>query len=260
MGRVFLNTRGPRIAAPGRTESSLKMFVASGRRDTMEKLELVGTYRRRARTYDVEATLLSSFLGLRLGYHRRTAVRSLRLREGDTVVEVGCGTGANFEFLEREVGDRGQIIGVDLSPDMLREAEKRVRDQGWKNVELVNCDASSFKFPDAMGGVLSTFAISLIPDFDRVIRGASGALMQGRRFVIMDFKMPSNRLAKLMPPGLTRILVFLFIRPYGGTLEMSSRHPWESLARHLVPVSFTELWLGSGYVATAVRDGSSAGA
>jgi SAM-dependent methyltransferase len=51
---------------------------------------------------------------------RKRAVDQLKLRKGDRVLEVGCGTGRNFPFPRDAVGSKGRIYGVDLSEGMLR--------------------------------------------------------------------------------------------------------------------------------------------
>src|SRR6266545_6255906 len=61
---------------------------------------------------------------------RRSLADLLPLREGDVVLDVGCGTGLCFPFLETKIGDSGAIIGIDESPEMLRVASRRVRDHG----------------------------------------------------------------------------------------------------------------------------------
>ena len=63
------------------------------------RADVVGTYRKRARHYDITARLYYA-LGYPMGTHRRRAVRALGLKPGDTVVEIGCGTGLNFALLE----------------------------------------------------------------------------------------------------------------------------------------------------------------
>lgn len=212
-----------------------------------EKGEIKEIYRRRAPTYDFETNVIYDLIGVRVGHHRKRAVAGLNLQRGATVVEIGCGTGGNFELLEAAIGPEGRLIGVDLSRDMLRVAEERVKKHGWQNITLLNVDASSFRFPEVVDGVLSTFAITLIPEYDQVIRAGARSLAPGRRFVIMDFKMPSGVLARLAP-----LLVFL-VKPYGGTLEMTGRHPWESLSKYLQIVSFTEFYFGLSYIAVAEK-------
>src|SRR2546422_461099 len=86
-------------------------------------------YRRRARRYDRLAPLT-----LRL---RRRAVERLRLGAGQTVIDVACGTGLTFALIEDQIGPDGQLVGIDLSPEMLSQARERVAANGWRNVTLV---------------------------------------------------------------------------------------------------------------------------
>jgi ubiquinone/menaquinone biosynthesis C-methylase UbiE len=70
--------------------------------------------------YDRSALLLY-FAGFRHWAYRKRAIQSLALNHGDTVVDLGCGTGLNFSLLQGQVGPRGRIIGVDLTDAMLAE-------------------------------------------------------------------------------------------------------------------------------------------
>ena len=124
--------------------------------------EIVEVYRRRAARYDFTANLYY-LIGFRLEAYRRAAVAQLALQPGDTVVDVGCGTGLNFRLLERVVGPTGRIIGVDLTDAMLAQARRRTEREGWRNVDLVACDAARYDFPGGTGGILSTFALTLVP-------------------------------------------------------------------------------------------------
>jgi len=108
------------------------------------------------------------------------------------VVDVGCRTGLDFSLLQQQVGPLGRIIGVDLTDAMLDEAAARIAADRWSNVELVNSDVAAYVFPSVVDGILSTFALTLVPQFDEVIRNGALALQPGKRFVILDFKMPSG--------------------------------------------------------------------
>jgi ubiquinone/menaquinone biosynthesis C-methylase UbiE len=48
------------------------------------------------------------------------------LKAGDTVVDIACGTGANFSFLQEKIGSNGRIVGVDFTDAMLTKAKERV--------------------------------------------------------------------------------------------------------------------------------------
>lgn len=204
--------------------------------------ELIELYRKRARRYDLTANLYY-LIGFREQAYRRKAVAALALAPGDTVVEVGCGTGLNFPLLRHAVGAGGRVIGVDLNDAMLARARERVRRAGWANVELVRSDAARFEFPPGLQGVVSTFALTLVPEYDTVIRRGLGALAPARRFVVLDFKRP-----EWPPLWLVKAMVAL-TAPFGVTLEMAERHPWESLERYAESFRMEELYLGFAYLA-----------
>lgn len=117
--------------------------------------QLVETYRRRARHYDVTC-LLCPVPGYPQGKQRRRAVESLHLRPGDRLVDIACGTGLNFPLVERLIGPVGRIVGVDLTDAMLAQAQQRAEANGWTNVSLVQGDAADFEFLDGVDAILST--------------------------------------------------------------------------------------------------------
>lgn len=213
----------------------------------LSKEDLRQLYRKRAGLYDLTANLYY-LIGFREQAYRKQAVAALGLRRGDTVVEIGCGTGLNFPLLFRAVGPEGKIIGVDLTKEMLEKARVRVKRNGWANVELVHGDAAEFRFPPNLGGIISTFALSLVPEFDRVIRNGCLGLAPGKRWVIFDFKLPSHRAAALFVP----FLIFL-TRPFGVRRELAERHPWESIKKWLGNLSMTEFYFGFTYIAVGEK-------
>ncbi len=214
--------------------------------------EIRDVYRRRAPRYDITSHIYG-LLGYRLNAYRRRGIEALTLHPGDTIVEVGCGTGANFARLERAVGPRGAIIGVDLCAEMLEGARSRVRREGWSNVTLVESDAATYAFPDGVSGVLSTFALTLSPSYDDVIRRGAEALLPGGRFVVVDFKAPRS----WSEPALRAIVRLL--RPFAVRLDLQARHPWESLQKHLSLAVMEERYFGTTYIAAGQKAGRNAG-
>jgi len=216
--------------------------------DSSGSAGLISLYRKRAKWYDRSA-LLPYFAGFRHWAYRKRAIHSLALNHGDTVVDLGCGTGLNFSLLQGQVGPRGRIIGVDLTDAMLAEANTRIAAHGWSNVELVKNDAAGYVFPSAVDGILSTFALTLVPEFDEVVRNRASALRPGKRFVILDFKRPSGWFMNKAAP----LLAILLTGPFGGTIEMASRKPWQSLQKYLTLIQFTTLYLNGAYIAAGEK-------
>ncbi len=209
-------------------------------------------YRKGAQRYDSAVHLFDLFrpFGFDIPAWREEAVRALDLKRGDTVVDVGCGTGLNFPLLQEAIGPEGRIVGVDLSAAMLDQARGRVAEKGWQNVELICGDAAQFVFPPGVDGVLSTFALILVPECGQVVRNACQALGPGRRLVVLDMAWPAS-----WPPWFRHMLFFL--RSYGVTDEVLRRRPWETIWRtmqqNLVDTTRKSLFMGGFYLAAGTR-------
>lgn len=214
----------------------VRPFVTDERERAPSRGEIVDLYRKRARRYD-RMSQLYRLIGFRLDRYRRMVADALALEPGATVVEIGCGTGANFPELTRRVGPTGKIIGVDV----LDAARARIEREGWDNVELVRCDAASYEFPPGIEGILSTLALSLSPDYDAIIERGARALTPGGRWVVLDLKLPDW-------PRWAVDLALFATRPYGVRLGQAERRPWESMRRYLPHIEMRELYLGAAYL------------
>src|SRR6478672_6914300 len=144
----------------GRDRSARRLIV-SQLDPTRE--HLIETYRKKAKHYDVTSRLYPA-PGYPQRAQRHQAVRALDLRRGDSVVDVACGTGLNFPLLEEVIGPDGWIVGVDLTDAMLARAEERMAANGWSNIRLVQADAAAYEFPSELDGILSTYALSQVPE------------------------------------------------------------------------------------------------
>ncbi len=203
--------------------------------------EIQDKYRRVAKRYDF-AVQLYRLIGLRIETYRLRAVELLRLKRGDCVVDLGCGTGLNFPLLVKRIGPKGRLIGVDLSPEMLTYARERVERSGWSNIELMLSDMATYNFPKGVNGVLSTGAFGYVDEYERVIEKAAHALVPGGRLVILDGKQPER-----WPSWLFKLFVWLS-QPFGLTFGYFGHPCWESVERFFQDVAFEEMYGGLMYI------------
>lgn len=96
---------------------------------------------------------------------RRRAVETLALTGGETVLDVGCGPGSNFELLRERVGPGGRVVGVDYSPKMVAKARARVENGSWDSVDVIRADATRpVVLPESVDAAVATLALSAMPD------------------------------------------------------------------------------------------------
>ena len=211
---------------------------------------LIETYRKKAKHYDITSRLYPA-----PGYPQRDqrigAVRALRLRPGATVVDIACGTGLNFPLIEEVIGPDGRIVGVDLTDAMLARAQDRIKANGWSNVSLVQADAVGFDFPTEVNAILSTYAMTQVPECAEVIAHGAKALSGGGRWVVLDLKVPGNT------PGWLAQLGTATVRPFAAIDEWLMRRPWEAIRaamqEELADPSWTELFFGTAFLAAGSR-------
>ena len=207
---------------------------------------LIETYRKKARHYDLTSRLYPA-----PGYPQRTqrlrAVQALGLRPGDTVIDMACGTGLNFPLLQQAVGPGGRIVGVDLTDAMLARAQDRVKANGWGNVSLVQADAVGFDFPAGADAILSTYALTQVPECAEVIAHGAAALAAGGRWAVLDLKVPGRT------PGWLAQLGTATVRPFAAIDEWMMRRPWETIRaamqEELADFTWTELFFGTAFLA-----------
>jgi ubiquinone/menaquinone biosynthesis C-methylase UbiE len=227
-----------------RASASLNEHTVSRTDSTRE--HLIETYRKKAKHYDTTSRLYPA-----PGYPQRTqrlrTVQALGLRAGDTVIDMACGTGLNFPLLQKAVGPDGRIVGVDLTDAMLARAQDRTEANGWSNVSLVQADAAGFDFPAEVDAILSTYALTQVPECAEVIAHGAAALSAGGRWAVLDLKVPSRT------PGWLAQLGIATVRPFASIDEWIVRRPWEAIRAamqdELADFAWTELFFGTAFLA-----------
>ena len=181
-------------------------------------------YRRIAPIYDT-----ANLEGMLYAGARTRAVELLQLRPGARVLDVACGTGANFTSIQRRIGPSGELVGVDVTPQMLDQARARVLRHGWSNVRLSEADICDTPDEDLEGpfdAALCTLGLSVIPQWQRAWNAMLTLVRPGGRVAVMDAGYPDRGRGSeaLIPRPLAWALSRLFVAD-------CARRPWRMLER-----------------------------
>lgn len=137
---------------------------------------------------------------------RRRGIDLLDLEPGQTVLDLGCGTGLSFPWLHAAIGASGRIVGVDSSAAMLGRAARRARRHGWANVTLVHAEADRLAAalsrsgidPSTVPAVLVAYALSVMADWEEAWEQVT-SMAPRTRVAIVDLSLASGPGALLNP-------------------------------------------------------------
>jgi ubiquinone/menaquinone biosynthesis C-methylase UbiE len=132
-----------------------------------------------------ELSVLPGDANLGLGCGNPTAIASLG--PGMTVLDLGSGAGIDCFLAARRVGERGKVIGVDMTPEMVERARRNAREGGYDNVEFRLGEIEALPVADAsVDVVISNCVLNLSTDKARVLGEVHRVLEPGGRVVISD--------------------------------------------------------------------------
>ena len=204
------------------------------------------------RKYRFNAPWYDAIVALPTMIVRRRAITRLEIEPGSVVLDLGCGTGLSFKYLQEAIGSEGRIIGVELSSEMLGKARDKLQRNGWMNVTLIEANAEEVEIPEPIDRVLSFYTHDIMNSPDAVSR-AVGALKPGGRIVAAGIKRREGIIG--IPLNLYTLLYslpFVTIKAV-ATLLWGTAIPWTNLKNAMPELQVEDAIGGSAYIACGIK-------
>lgn len=159
-----------------------------------------------AKVYEKLASVYDLVFGPTLHPGRIEAIRKMKIQPGDSVLEVGVGTGINLSMYPSSCA----ITGVDLSAPMLNKAHERILNKGLRNCRVMEMDAAQMAFPDeSFDIVYAPYLISVVPDPVRVAQEMRRVCRRGGRIVILNHFKSKNPLMSRIETAISPLTVHI---------------------------------------------------
>ena len=109
------------------------------------------------------------------------------INEGESVLDIGCGSGVDTIFAAKMTGSTGKVVGVDIMPEMLQRAKENLSIANLDNVNFEQASSDKLSFPgENFDVVISNGVFNLVPNKARALSEVFRVLKPGGRLMIAD--------------------------------------------------------------------------
>ncbi len=110
-----------------------------------------------------------------------------KIKKGDTVLDLGSGAGIDCFLAARMVGEKGKVIGIDMTEEMVEKAKLNAKNQNIKNVEFILADIEKMPLKnDSIDVIITNCVINLTPDKTKTFKEAYRVLKKGGKMYVSD--------------------------------------------------------------------------
>ncbi|MBI1807793.1 MAG: methyltransferase domain-containing protein [Ignavibacteria bacterium] len=175
---------------------------------------------------------------------RRKAVELLKLKQGDRVLDMGCGPGGSFPYIVDVVGPSGEVVGVEISPEVTINARRRIARNEWRNVRVIEASAQTVNLTGTFDGLLM-FAAADVYASEEALENIFPHVRENARVALFGAKTSSNRLGRILNPFLKMLFKLSF-----STTPRPDYEPWRILARYVERLDVEEYFFGLMFLAS----------
>jgi ubiquinone/menaquinone biosynthesis C-methylase UbiE len=175
---------------------------------------------------------------------RRQAVQKLALNPGDRVLDLGCGPGGSFPYLVEAVTPSGLVVGVEISPEAVINAQRRIEKHHWTNVRIVTADAEDVQLEGKFDAALMLGAPDIYAS-PKALANLMPYLKPGARFAAFGAKLSEHPWA-----GATnRLFQSAFAKATFASTPKLDSQPWRPLQDHARSFNVEERFFGWMFLA-----------
>jgi len=149
------------------------------------------------RVYSAYSSVYDQTFGRIFHKSLQRVIQNLEIEEGDRILEIGVGTGISLPLYPAT----SKVVGIDLSPGMLKRARRRLSTHQFSHIELMQMDAGHMEFEDdSFDLVIAAYVVTAVPDYRKLVTEMIRVCRPGGRIMMLNHFSNGGLLMKVISP------------------------------------------------------------